>query len=293
MQYLEGESLAGRLSRGPLRLDDALRYALEIASALDKAHSSGIIHRDLKPGNIMLVSSGPGKPADARLLDFGLARSTAAVKAPASTAAPTMTTPLTAKGSIVGTFQYMPPEQIEGQDADVRSDIWAFGCVLYEMLTGTRAFAGKSQASLIGSILKDEPPPIDAVQPLAPRSLDHVVHRCLAKDPDDRWQHIRDVRTELTWVAEGGGSEVPAARRRFPWYAAIGATALLTRRRQTGRPSPGGGAPLVASGNRGYDSGPPRVVNWDGENLPDEFRTLPPGRSRDRASGRKHRAHSL
>ena len=183
MQYLEGETLADRLEKGPLPIGQALTIAIEIASALERAHRAGIVHRDLKPGNIMLTKAG------AKLLDFGLAKSSLSMfaGAAASTVAPT-TPNLTTQGAIVGTFQYMAPEQIEGREADGRSDIFAFGAVLYEMVTGSRAFSGKTHASLISSILKDEPRPVSELQPLTPPLLDHIVSRCLAKDPDERWQ---------------------------------------------------------------------------------------------------------
>jgi eukaryotic-like serine/threonine-protein kinase len=218
MQYLEGETLADRLTKGALPLEHALRYAVEIASALDTAHRHGITHRDLKPGNVMLTKSG------AKLLDFGLAKSSRVVQdfSPAvagrsedlrhaRTMLPTMTSPLTAQGTILGTFQYMAPEQLEGHEADPRTDIFAFGVVLYEMLTGRKAFEGKSQASLIAAILEREPPPISSAQPLTPPALDRVVKKCLAKDPDDRWQSARDLHDELKWIAESGShAGIPA-----------------------------------------------------------------------------------
>jgi Tol biopolymer transport system component len=208
MQYLEGESLADRLANGPLPIGQALTTAVEIASALDRAHRAGIVHRDLKPGNIMLTKSG------AKLLDFGLAKSRAAVVASAgATLAPT-TPNLTFEGAILGTFQYMAPEQIEGREADARSDIFAFGAVLYEMVTGSRAFSGKTHASLISSILKDEPRPVTELQPLTPPLLDHIVSRCLAKDPDERWQDAGDLTRELLWISRTGAlgrTPVPGA----------------------------------------------------------------------------------
>src|SRR5207244_1456245 len=179
-----------RLTKGPLPLPEALRIATEIAGALDKAHRQGIVHRDLKPGNVFLVRSGGSAPPAAKLLDFGLAKvGPAGVLSGASaTALPTAMAPLTAHGTILGTFQYMAPEQLEGEDADARTDIFAFGGVLYEMLTGKKAFEGKSQASLIAAILEHEPPAISAIQPLTPPALDRVVRKALAKDPDKRWQ---------------------------------------------------------------------------------------------------------
>ena len=203
MQFLEGETLADRLTKGALPIDQAIKTAIEIASALDRAHRAGIVHRDLKPGNIMLTKPG------ARLLDFGLAKSSASVLAGASML-PTAPN-LTAQGTILGTFQYMAPEQIEGQEADARTDIFAFGVVLYEMVTGKRAFTGKTHASLISSILKDAPRPIIELQPLVPPLLDHIVSRCLAKDPDDRWQSASDLTRELRWINESSASARVAA----------------------------------------------------------------------------------
>ena len=236
MEYLEGETLATRLERGALPLADALRIATEIASALDKAHRQGIVHRDLKPGNIMLVKSGGARSnqTQAKLLDFGLAKigpagtlSGAAPTGLATSPRPTAE-PLTARGTILGTFQYMAPEQIDGEEADARTDIFAFGAVLFEMLTGRRAFSGKSQASLLGAILKEQPPPVSQVAPVAPPALDHVVGVCLAKDPDARFQTAHDLLLQLKWIAEGGSAAGVAApvvahrrsRERFAWAAA-------------------------------------------------------------------------
>lgn len=200
MEYLEGETLAQRLTKGPLPTDQLLRHATEIADALDKAHRQGVVHRDLKPGNIMLTKSG------AKLLDFGLAKlREPAAKASSLSLLPTEAASLTAEGTILGTFQYMAPEQLEGKEADIRTDIFAFGAVLYEMATGRRAFEGKSAASLIGAILKDDPPPISTVQPMTPPALDRVVKTCLAKDPDDRWQTAHDLMVQLKWLTETGG----------------------------------------------------------------------------------------
>jgi len=224
MQYLEGETLADRLAKGPLSIGQALTTAIEIASALDRAHQAGIVHRDLKPGNIMLTRAG------AKLLDFGLAKSSASVVGLGTgmPIAPTITN-LTAQGAVLGTFQYMAPEQIEGREADARSDIFAFGAVLYEMVTGTRAFSGKTHASLISSILKDEPRPVTELQPLTPPLLDHIVSRCLAKDADERWQSAADLTRELQWISSGGiaGRAIPPAaapsRRRERAVMVIGA----------------------------------------------------------------------
>jgi eukaryotic-like serine/threonine-protein kinase len=196
MECVEGESLAQRLEKGPLPADQVLKIGAEIADALDKAHRNGIVHRDLKPANIMLTKSG------AKLLDFGLAKPTApqATLATLTSAAPQQS-PVTQEGNIVGTFQYMSPEQIEAKELDGRSDIFSLGAVLYEMLTGKRAFEGKSQLSVASAILEKDPEPITMLVPLTPPALDHAVRRCLAKDPEDRWQTARDLSLELKWLA--------------------------------------------------------------------------------------------
>jgi serine/threonine protein kinase len=197
MEYLEGETLQDRLAKGALPLNQALRYGIEIADALDKAHRAGIVHRDLKPGNVMLTKSG------AKLLDFGLAKTGASVVAGTGLSMlPTAPPNLTAQGTILGTFQYMAPEQLEGQEADARTDNFAFGAVLYEMLTGKKAFEGKSQASLIAAILNDDPPAVSELQPVAPPALDHVVKTSLAKSPDDRWQNASDIGRQLAWIGQ-------------------------------------------------------------------------------------------
>jgi eukaryotic-like serine/threonine-protein kinase len=241
MEYLEGETLAQRLAKGPMPTEQVLRFGIEIADALDKAHRQGIVHRDLKPGNVMLTKSG------VKLLDFGLAKVVApAGAASGMTSLPTMAggQNLTQEGTILGTFQYMAPEQLEGGEADARTDIFAFGGVLYEMATGRKAFVGKSQASLISSIMGSEPPAISTIQPMTPPALDRVVRTCLAKDPDERWQSAGDLKSELKWIAEGSQAGVPAplvakrrSRERVAWavaaaalLAAITAGAMLLRR---------------------------------------------------------------
>jgi Tol biopolymer transport system component len=226
MEYLEGETLAARLERGPLPAEELLRYATQIADALDKAHRQGLVHRDLKPGNVMLTKSG------AKLLDFGLAKAIGLAPGISDlTSSPTVSRPLTAQGTIVGTFQYMSPEVLEGKEADARSDIFSFGAVLYEMATGKRAFEGKSQASVIAAILKTDPPPISSLQPMAPPALERVVRSCLAKDPDDRWQTAHDLSLQLKWILEGGsqaGVAAPiATRRKTQQWAAWGIAAVL------------------------------------------------------------------
>ncbi len=226
MEYIEGETLTDRLAKGPLPTEHVLRYGIQIADALDKAHRQGIVHRDLKPGNVMLTKSG------VKLLDFGLAKLRAAAPGGVFSGVSVLPTQadasLTAQGTILGTFQYMAPEQLEGKDADARSDIFALGAVLYEMATGNKAFVGKSQASLIAAILDSTPAPISTVQPMTPPALDRVVRTCLEKDPEDRWQTAHDVMLELKWIAEGGSqvgllAPVVARRRsreRLAWIVA-------------------------------------------------------------------------
>jgi eukaryotic-like serine/threonine-protein kinase len=230
LELLDGETLADRLQRGPLPVQELLRYAIQIGDALDKAHRQGVVHRDLKPGNIMLTKSGVAK-----LLDFGLAKHTGGT-APAAglTALATAGPPLTAEGSILGTFQYMAPEQLEGKEADARSDVFAFGAVLYEMATGRRAFQGKSTASVIAAILHVDPPSITTLQPLSPPALETLVSRCLVKDPEERWQSARDLVYELQSIAEAGvpsanpvASSRPGIRKeRILWIAAVALLAV-------------------------------------------------------------------
>jgi eukaryotic-like serine/threonine-protein kinase len=210
MEYIEGETLAERLRKGPLPLEQVLRYGVQIASALDAAHRQGIIHRDLKPGNVMLTKSG------AKLLDFGLAKESAYRSAmlSAATEQPTEQRALTAEGTMVGTFQYMAPEQLEGAEVDARTDIFALGTLLYEMTTGVRAFDGKTRTSIIAAIVSSQPAPISTIQPMTPPALEHVVRRCLAKDPDDRWQSAADIASQLQWISEAGSQVAPLAVRR-------------------------------------------------------------------------------
>jgi Tol biopolymer transport system component len=223
MEYLEGETLAQRLLKGPLPLELVLQYSIEISDSLDKAHRKGVTHRDLKPGNIMLTKSGT------KLLDFGLAK----LKQEATPAnvplseLPTANDPLTAEGSIVGTMQYMAPEQLEGKEVDGRTDIFAFGAVVYEMATGKRAFEGKTQASLIAKILETDPPPISSLQPMTPPALDRVAKRCLAKEPDERCQSAKDLTDELKWISESGSQVTSAPTAKAKDIRSLGWRALV------------------------------------------------------------------
>ncbi len=226
MELLEGESLADRLQKGPLPLDQVVKFGAQVSDALSAAHKQGIVHRDLKPGNVMLTKAG------AKLLDFGLARPGSGLGGVSgSTALPTEAKPLTSVGTVLGTFQYMAPEQLEGAEADPRTDIFALGALLYEMATARRAFEGKSKTSLIAAILSTQPPPISSVHAVMPPALDHVVKKCLEKDPDDRWQSAHDVASELRWIGDAGSQAgVPTTlslRRRSRERLAWGLVALL------------------------------------------------------------------
>ena len=194
MEYLEGQTLAERLLRGPLSAAEVLRYAIELADALDHAHRHGLVHRDLKPGNVMLTKAG------AKLLDFGLSKLQPCPDLIGLSTLSPGGEPLTSEGAVLGTFPYMAPEQLAGREADARSDIFAFGALLYEMATGRRAFEGSTAATVIGAVLHTDPPAPSSVQPLALPALDRIVARCLGKDPDDRWQTARDLLLELKWI---------------------------------------------------------------------------------------------
>jgi eukaryotic-like serine/threonine-protein kinase len=258
MEHLAGETLADRLARRkggsaegghpstalragggpPLRVEEALTIAVDIADALAAAHRQGVIHRDLKPANVMLTRGGADRQGlpHAKLLDFGLAKLTGHGEQPAAASlasAPTRTSPLTSEGTIVGTLQYMAPEQVEGKPADARTDLWALGAILYEMLTGKRAFEGASAASLIGNIMNAEPPPLATLQPVTPPGLDRLVRRCLAKDPENRPDTAHDVADELRWTRETSGAATATTaqpKRRRTLDAALvvaGALALV------------------------------------------------------------------
>ena len=202
MECLDGETLAKRLEKGALQVDQVLKFGGQIADALDSAHRKGVVHRDLKPANIMLTASG------AKLLDFGLAKpAMPPLDIATLSSAATLTTPMTMAGTVVGTFQYMSPEQTEGTELDGRSDIFSFGAVLYEMVTGVRAFQGKSQWSVASAILERDPAPISSIKPLTPPALDHAIQQCLAKDPLERWQTARDLSLEFKWIG-GSGSQI-------------------------------------------------------------------------------------
>src|SRR6266852_3286439 len=200
MEYLEGESLAARLSRGSLPLPEALNFAIQIAAALDHAHRNGIAHRDLKPGNIMLTKSG------AKLLDFGLAK---LHESGAVVGIETRTLPLTGAGTLLGTLEYMSPEQLEGREADSRSDVFAFGAVMYEMITGQKAFHGTSAATVIAAVLTTNVPAVSSFQPVSTPLLDHLVRHCLEKRPDERWQSALDAMLVLQSMASSEPSTAP------------------------------------------------------------------------------------
>jgi serine/threonine protein kinase len=242
MECLEGESLAKRLEKGALPLEQVLKFGPQIADALDKAHRNGVVHRDLKPANIMLTPSG------AKLLDFGLAKPATPLLAGATMTVATRPPPVTEEGTIVGTFQYMSPEQIEGKDVDGRSDIFSLGAVLYEMVTGQPPFQGKSQLSIASAILEKEPASISTIKPMTAPALDHAIQKCLAKTPDERWQSASDLASELKWTAESGalvgtftfGSQAKVPRQCLPWSVAalLGATTALTAFLYWGKKSP-------------------------------------------------------
>ncbi len=280
LEYLEGKTLAERLRKGPLPLDQFLKIGIEICEGLEKAHRSGVVHRDLKPGNIMLTKNGT------KLMDFGLAKAIpTATASPGPTASfdtPATSQPLTAHGTVVGTFQYMAPEHLEGRETDARSDIFSLGAVFYEMVTGRRAFDGKNPFSVASAILGKEPPPIGSIKPLTPPALDHAVCRCLAKDREDRWQTVRDLGFELKWIGETDSAErgtapvVAQYRFRYRLARGIAGALLLTTiglaialLRRTAKPP----QPVRLSAEIGADAridighGPSLVLSPDGAKL--------------------------
>ena len=273
MELVEGETLSERLKNGPLKLEQALRSAIQIADALDAAHRHGVVHRDLKPANVMLTKAG------AKLLDFGLAKVGDVVVGgdPHRSRAPA----LTEEGSLLGTLQYMAPEQLHGKEADARSDVFAFGALLYEMLTGVCAFQGESTASVIASILNEDPRAISELQPLMPASLERAVKRCLAKDPEDRWQNARDLMHELQWIAQNpaheDGSGVQGTgtgageRRAWIFAAALGVAAIVaTAAWQFARTTPPARSlrlAIVPPVNKLFEYFDSAVVSPDGTNI--------------------------
>jgi len=276
MEFLEGESLADKIERGPVPLDEAVRFGIQIADALSRAHRSGVVHRDLKPGNVMLTPSG------AKLLDFGLAKASTVGGGPVGglTNLPTEQKNLTEEGTILGTFQYMAPEQLEGQEADARTDIFAFGALLYEMVTGHRAFIGKSRVSLIASILEHEPQSITAHQPLSPPALDRLIRQCLKKNADERWQTAHDLSLQLRWIEEGGSQAgIPAPvvarrklRERTSWLvaAALGILAVAFATLWYGvisTPKPFLRTAVLPASFEGYDPGEGIALSPDGRRL--------------------------
>ncbi|MEA2329530.1 MAG: eukaryotic-like serine/threonine-protein kinase, partial [Thermoanaerobaculia bacterium] len=229
MELVDGQSLADYIGRGPLPMSEVLLYGSQIADALDRAHRAGIVHRDLKPGNVMITKGG------VKLLDFGLAKIAATTNSSPDESTMVHQEPLTGEGMVVGTVQYMAPEQLAGDAVDARSDIFALGAVLYEMATGKRAFIGSNRTSLIASIMASAPPPMTQLQPLTPAAFEHVVAKCLVKDPDRRWQSAYDIAEELRWIAAGqsgaSGTQVRAkapsrVRTAIPWLLAVAAMAV-------------------------------------------------------------------
>ncbi|MGO8796405.1 MAG: protein kinase domain-containing protein [Candidatus Sulfotelmatobacter sp.] len=293
MEFLEGETLAERLRKGPLPMAEVFKIGIAVAEALAVAHRSGIVHRDLKPGNIMLTQAG------AKLMDFGLAKplgmqasgmgsgsAPPSFTAAATMSGPTPLSPLTTAGSIVGTIQYMSPEQIEGKEADARSDIFAFGAVLYEMVAGKRPFAGKSQISLASSILESEPEKISAVKPQTPPAFEHVVNTCLQKNPEERFQSAADIKIELQWIAADRSSAGPklealppqrsSARERIGWVTAVVVALALCVAAGVFLHRPGQSAPVLRTVidpppkttlNLVGDSAGPPVLSPDGSTL--------------------------
>jgi hypothetical protein len=315
LEYLEGQTLDTRLTRGPLPIHQALRFGIEICGALDAAHRQGVTHRDLKPGNVMVVAGG------IKLLDFGLAkpqsdvvRSQAAHPSAAlpSLAATQLTKPLTTQGTILGTIQYMAPEQIEGREADARTDIWAFGCVLYEMVAGKPAFEALTPASLIAAILEREPAPFhpDGVS-LPPRLWD-IIRTCLEKNPDDRWQSARDLARELRWCSNASSntgaavvSAAPQTMSRRGWLVAAGAvivtavaaSALVLSRPPVEVPAAKGPPIIVLMDSphpeRVYDERTRKAGGTNADDLTDLLRDLPVRLVKENTNATWHREYEV
>src|SRR5438132_8129254 len=272
MEFVEGESLADRMVRGAMPVEQVLRYGIEIAEALDKAHRLGIVHRDLKPSNIMLTKSG------AKLIDFGLAKLRDVHDGSEKVSGATSNA-LTAEGFIIGTVQYMAPEQLQGYAADARADIFSYGAVMYEMATGRKAFEGKTRSSLATAIVASDPPPIVSIQPLTPPGLDRIIRTCLAKDPDDRWQSAHDIAIELHNISEGGFVETASRPRsaRLAWAVAGVVTLLaillaagLVRRMTRQRPDAPVRTLIAAPEHTAFDflfAAAPPAISPDGKSI--------------------------
>jgi Protein kinase domain len=308
LEYLDGETLAARVARGPLPLDQALRFGIEICDGLDRAHRQGLTHRDLKPANVMLTSSGT------KLLDFGLAKPRAVVAA-ASNDAATQVGPVTTEGTILGTIEYMAPEQVEGREADARSDIWAFGCLLYEMVAGARPFHGPTPASVVAAILEREPaPPARGIGSLPPRLWD-VICTCLQKNPEDRWQSARDLARELTWCARSSdtaalGVAAPAvppphaATSRRAWLAiaavsviAVAVPGAWLATRPSGAAAPAGPPVIVLMDSthpeRIYDEQTRKAGGTNADDLTDVLRDLPVRLVKENTNASWHREYEV
>lgn len=311
LEFLEGETLDARLARGPLPIDQALRFAVEICDALDAAHRRGLTHRDLKPANVMITPGGI-KP-----LDFGLAKPRSEIvsvpdaSGASATVAAQLTSPLTTQGTILGTIQYMAPEQIEGRDADARTDVWSFGCVLYEMVTGTRAFHGATPASLIAAILERQPTPCKPTAAAVPPRLWDIIRTCLEKNPDDRWQSARDLARELRWTANPSSSigEAPVAGptvvSRRGWLAAaagVVAVAVLTSIWALSRgptdPAPHIEPPVIVlmdspHPERVYDEQTRKAGGTNADDLTDLLRDLPVRLVKENTNASWHREYEV
>ena len=307
MELLEGETLATRLARGPLPLAQALRCAIEIAEALAAAHALGIVHRDLKPANIMLTKAG------VELLDFGLARLREPIVTDRGSIGAAGRDALTSAGLILGTLPYMAPEQVRGEDVDARTDLFAFGAVLYEMLTGARAFAADSQAGLIAAILEHDPPPLSTRQPLTPPALERVVETCLAKNPGERWQHAQDLAFALREIGERGAAEHvqrPTAKtgsrvavgRWLPHAAWALLAAVLALMLWSGRPVANDPAPppnpqpvvvLMDSPGRAYDAATKAAGGTNADDISDALRDLPVVLFKENTSSMWHREEQV